>query len=683
MEIEAQNELVEKCLKALDDKNDPALETLRMQVEFDSEYYRQQGNIENYQARREENLENLTEQLCSIRAQPQAPSLPYKVTTRMYELLQQYVEAYVGKAAATGDAARKETTAALESVFPQTGLNAFLNLLRPDKESQLQELAQLVLGIRLFNWDIGKGGSGITNILGDALSQVAQTRGDVAQERDAAEEMAQQYSDVLRSLDLQHALQAWPDSSFQEASADGVPFDALRHLRDVMDTVRIPHNKRARWLRELFNRRQLASYLNTLHEELVSYENHIKTCVADFRRELTDTKNIVGGKASVPKEKVYPKFNSLARIWLAASDTAQIIYARKNVKECIQKFLSPGVCTLHLNTVRQVRSALAKVANDYDAPQLKNVENAVRVFEEFTLKMDENPEDDDETETFAEILSVKQHPDYLQLPLEFQGLCPMALIGLPYTEDTSPNNGALVAGNPHFGVGKFNEAYVVCSNEYALQRFVKSAKVNSDILKEKARQFPELIHLLTLQKHFAAASLPALIHSGGRMTQADVEAIRKGSELGATGPEVFEESSEKPPKIDVGTSTPVHFIEKNVQPNYTSNEWELRRRALKMAKLRQCATHGTQTNDSHFKRDNGTQVYLPREQGTQTGIERGTNPPKTVRYLTGLRWNHKVPVPAHPEASEKEKQEKAKENNDGMRTTAKFVNLTFDTTELK
>jgi hypothetical protein len=51
--------------------------------------------------------------------------------------------------------------AALQSVFPHTELGTFMSLSKRDKEKQLQELSQIVSGIRLFNRECGKGGDGI------------------------------------------------------------------------------------------------------------------------------------------------------------------------------------------------------------------------------------------------------------------------------------------------------------------------------------------------------------------------------------------------------------------------------------------------------------------------------------------------------------------------------------------
>lgn len=52
-------------------------------------------------------------------------------------------------------------SAALQSVFPQTELGAFMSLIKKDKERQMIELALITSGIRLFNKECGKGGEGI------------------------------------------------------------------------------------------------------------------------------------------------------------------------------------------------------------------------------------------------------------------------------------------------------------------------------------------------------------------------------------------------------------------------------------------------------------------------------------------------------------------------------------------
>lgn len=51
--------------------------------------------------------------------------------------------------------------AALESVFSMDELKVFVALPRVEKMEQLQDLLEIVSGVRLFNRDCKKGGEGI------------------------------------------------------------------------------------------------------------------------------------------------------------------------------------------------------------------------------------------------------------------------------------------------------------------------------------------------------------------------------------------------------------------------------------------------------------------------------------------------------------------------------------------
>ena len=62
---------------------------------------------------------------------------------------------------ATSNTIEREVAAALESVLPRAGLRPFVALTTPEKVAQLCELSNIVIGIRLFNRDIGKGGVGL------------------------------------------------------------------------------------------------------------------------------------------------------------------------------------------------------------------------------------------------------------------------------------------------------------------------------------------------------------------------------------------------------------------------------------------------------------------------------------------------------------------------------------------
>lgn len=93
---------------------------------------------------------------------------------------------------------------------------------------------------------------------------------------------------------------------------------------------------------------------------------------------------------------------------------------------------------------------------------------------------------------------------------------------------------------------------------------------------------------------------------------------------------------------EIGCQVDTHIVDGFIDPKYQWNEWELRRNALMLVNLKKKRTHGSQTVKSHFKRDNETQHYRPQSQETQTNKEDGTNVPRRVNFLAGLRHDAKT-----------------------------------------
>ena len=128
--------------------------------------------------------------------------------------------------------------------------------------------------------------------------------------------------------------------------------------------------------------------------------------------------------------------------------------------------------------------------------------------------------------------------------------------------------------------------------------------------------------------------------------------------------------SDAPPvMVDKSNETPVHFIERNIDPSYSWNEWELRRRALQVANLKKCKTTSMQTDMSAYRREIETQVYLPKTKTTQTRVERGTNPKRVHTYIAGLRNG------LNTKAASKYAKDK---NGQPTKKKTTVVNLTFE-----
>jgi len=90
-------------------------------------------------------------------------------------------------------------------------------------------------------------------------------------------------------------------------------------------------------------------------------------------------------------------------------------------------------------------------------------------------------------------------------------------------------------------------------------------------------------------------------------------------------------------KIDASTSTPIHFITKNLDINYEWNEWSLRRKALKLVNLKKCVTVSSQTLNSHYRSNISTQFYKLSSKNINTLITKSTNTNKIFQYYQNIR----------------------------------------------
>jgi hypothetical protein len=194
--------------------------------------------------------------------------------------------------------------------------------------------------------------------------------------------------------------------------------------------------------------------------------------------------------------------------------------------------------------------------------------------------------------------------DFQRLPFEYRGFCSYSIAVF---------DRLLLPSNPHIGVFLHRERYYCFSSKQAAEAFAANPDSYIFDIIEAAKKSPELIQLLELHSQFAAMSPHSQGVSTGRMIEKPVT------------------------KCDAGVQTEVHPIESNIVKSYEWNEWELRRKAIKLANLRQKVTHSVQTDLSHFRRDVDTQVYLPKQVETQTKRVKHTSVPQPARFIAGLR----------------------------------------------
>ncbi len=57
------------------------------------------------------------------------------------------------------------------------------------------------------------------------------------------------------------------------------------------------------------------NFIQSLHEDVTASQDRIIATSDTFKREMDDLKSLVGSRTSVPKELVYPKFDTLAKLY--------------------------------------------------------------------------------------------------------------------------------------------------------------------------------------------------------------------------------------------------------------------------------------------------------------------------------------------------------------------------------
>lgn len=340
----------------------------------------------------------------------------------------------------------------------------------------------------------------------------------------------------------------------------------------------------------------------------------------NYQNEMGELKGLVGSRTSVPKEQVYPKFDTLATLWQLLSAERKLVAAREATRQGLVQFKASYQPTLSAETLQMVRDgALPTAEEEAEQAAAESTEDAHSGVLAHHGGMSGSGNEsgaagggdmDGDSEVPVR-LSIESTPEFMQLPLEYQGYCPWTIV---------KRKGLLLPGNPALGVVRYKNSFNVFVHEEALKAYLANPRAYVDGVMEQARRNPELIHLLRLQEQFPNANLSRIVGSS----------TRSDGMHPLLGPQA-------PVMVDAATETPVHIVEKNIDPNYDWNEWSLRRKALKLTQLRKARTVSTQTDNSHYRRDQETQHYPARHHGTQTVTSRGTNPIRKVTYLAGVR----------------------------------------------
>ncbi|XP_054554132.1 cilia- and flagella-associated protein 206-like [Talpa occidentalis] len=323
-----------------------------------------------------------------------------------------------------------------------------------------------------------------------------------------------------------------------------------------------------------------------LQSDIITCAQEVEMMVKQLGAQLEQLKMTVKSKSAVPTSQVFPIFIALSNLWTGFQDETVLISVLTNLTTHLAPFLGSHEL---LFPEKVLQDLLEGVTVKTDVCRMKeHMENRVQLVDFRKL----------------EWLFPETTANFDKLLIQYRGFC-------AYTFATT--DGLLLPGNPAIGILKYKEQYYTFNTRDAAYLFAENPEKYIDLVREKAKKNAELIQLLELHQQFETL-IPY-----SQMKDVDKQYIK---------PITMCESN---------TQTDTHILPPTIVRSYEWNEWELRRKAIKLANLRQKVTHSVQTDLSHMRRENYSQVYPLKNVGTQSMREGSTRVPRPQIYLAGLR----------------------------------------------
>ncbi|XP_074720836.1 cilia- and flagella-associated protein 206 isoform X3 [Strix uralensis] len=335
----------------------------------------------------------------------------------------------------------------------------------------------------------------------------------------------------------------------------------------------------------LFNVRQYETFLCILLSDAITGAQEVEKMNVQFAATVEQLKNTVQNKASVDTKEVFPLFVALSNLWTSFQNEMLLLSFLTNMINNLQQFLE-----IHSQLFPEevLMSLLEGVTVKSDEERIRETMGTRVNVSDFKNK---------------EWLFPETADNFDQLLIQYHGFCAHA-IGV---------KGLTLPGNPAIGILKHKERYYVFSSKEAAYIFAQDPDKFIQLNAEKAKEHAELIQLLELRHQFEYLAPYAQARNTDKCLM-------------------------KPTiKCDNSTQTDTHILPPTIVTSYEWNEWELRRKAIKLANLRRKLTHATQTDLSHMRRQNSTQVYLPKDVSTQTKRDNSSNVPRPQIFLEGLQ----------------------------------------------
>lgn len=229
-----------------------------------------------------------------------------------------------------------------------------------------------MIGIRLFNQEIGKGGSGLLKASELLNNEASAIKEEIFREVEDITEQCERYGQVFRV--------------YQKGRAE-LQGNEFRRLKNELTFIR-----------------QYKSFLISLAEEIESSESSFDTNSIKYSKEIDDLRQLLGSKSSAPKEQVYPKFAILAQSYVSIFEERKYFEDKVKLYSLLKDFRKSFPLSLSQKFYEKVSEIFSSIP----------AENAGEV--------EEDPN------SGIEVFMQSNSPDFMQKDCDYLGFCIWSIV---------------------------------------------------------------------------------------------------------------------------------------------------------------------------------------------------------------------------------------------------------------
>ena len=433
----------------------------------------------------------------------------------------------------------KEITTAFDAILPLSAIKSFIFFSENEKKNQLQELPKLILGMRVNNKMLEKGGAGIQDIDEICHKKSIQSLNEVDTEISESSEICDRLKEkILSSL----------NKTDNDRNAD----DNIYASYDIIKS----------WINEHTFWKQYIYSMQCIKHDIEQYFAKLVNVRHEFHAIINDLQRLIKKRTTIPKEHVYPKFITIANIW----ETLHLDYygIALSFSNCINDLWK------HKNTINTYVSN-QKYIKSKSSIEISNKNSSLHDETTESISKIQKSSLDDEISTPVRI-NAHSTPNFIELPLELNGYCCWTI---------ATKHRLLHLGNPEIGLVKYQGKYYAFSNQDALVSFMKFPTFYLECVRSLALRHSELIHLLRLQSTFPGLSLKTIvlkILKQSNKPQKFSAVVKVSKSVNSIILFLYYMLKQ----TDKCVQCPTHFQQSFIDQDYHWNEWEVRKNFLDM-----------------------------------------------------------------------------------------------------